>query len=267
MTADAALFQGAWRYRHYMFGAIGKEFRARFSRSRLGAAWSILNPLALVAIYAFVLSAVLSARLPGLDGRFSYAIYLTAGILAWTLFTDVVQRLTALFVDSGNVMEKVAFPRISLPIVTVGVALLDNLLLLLAILAVLALVGHVPGWHFLWLPLLLLVNLALAAGLGLALGIMNVFIRDISHVVPIVLQFGFWLTPIVYAAELVPSSLRPWLALNPLFPLVGAYQDAMVFDRSPDFAVLGAVAAAALLLLALGLAMLHRAMAAMVDAL
>ena len=267
MNTAAELIRGAWRFRHYIVGAVSKEFRARFMRSRLGAAWSVLNPLALVAIYAFVLSAVLSARLPGLEGRYAFAVYLTAGIFAWTLFSDLLLRFTSLFVDNANVMKKVLFPRISLPLVALGVALLDNALLLLAILGVLGLLGHWPGVQILWLPLLVLLTAALGAGLGLVLGTLNVFLRDLQHVVPIVLQFGFWFTPIVYALEMVPPRVQTWLVLNPLVTVVSAYQDVMVFNRAPAPGPLLAVALLALVLLWLGLRLFRRAAADMVDVL
>lgn len=267
MNSAAELIRGAWRFRHYILGAISTEFRARFMRSRLGAAWSVLKPLALVAIYAFVLSAVLSARLPGLEGRYVFAVYLTAGIFAWTLFNDLLLRFTSLFVDNANVMKKVLFPRISLPLVALGVALLDNALLLLAILVVLGLLGHWPGAYILWLPLLVLLTAVLGAGLGLLLGTLNVFLRDIVHVVPIVLQFGFWFTPIVYSMEMVPAPIQPWLALNPMVTVVAAYQDVMVFNRAPEPGPLLAVAVLSLVLLWLGLRLFRRAAADMVDVL
>jgi lipopolysaccharide transport system permease protein len=259
--------RGAWRFRYFIAGSIGKEFRARFAHSRLGAVWSILNPLALVAIYALVLSTVLSARLPGLEGRFSFAVYLTAGIFAWTLFSDILTRSTGLFVENANVLKKVVFPRISLPLVVAGTALIDNLFLFLAIVGILGLVGHWPGAQVVWLPVLVLINVGLALGLGLILGTLNVFIRDISHVVPIALQFGFWLTPIVYAADMVPPALRMVLSLSPLFPLVTAYQDVLVFNRAPSILSLLALIGLVALLLSLALALFRRASGEMVDVL
>lgn len=230
----AGVVDRIWRFRFYIAGAILDTFRARFVSSRLGAAWIILHPLALVAIYALVLSSVLAAKLPGVQSQFAYAIYLTAGILAWTLFTDILTRSLTLFIDNANLLKKVAFPRLSLPLIVAGVALIDNLLLLAAILLIFGLIGHWPGSHIFWLPLLVLLNLGLALTLGLILGCLNVFVRDIGQILPVVLQFGFWLTPIVYVADILPPPLRTLLSYNPLFPLVTAYQDVLVFDRAPQ---------------------------------
>lgn len=261
------LVTSAWRFRFYIFGAVLNVFRARFARSRLGAAWIILNPLALIAVYALVLSSVLAAKLPGIDNQFSFAIYLTAGILAWTLFTDILTRCLTLFIENANLLKKVVFPRISLPLIVAAVALIDNLLLLLAIFLLFGLAGHWPGAQIGWLPILVLLNLGLSLALGLILGCLNVFVRDIGQALPIVLQFGFWLTPVVYMADILPPALRQILAFNPLFPLVTAYQDVMVFNRAPQLDGLIMLGLFVLALMGLALLIFRRAGSEMVDAL
>ncbi|MBK1649863.1 ABC transporter [Rhabdochromatium marinum] len=261
------LLTSAWRFRHYIGGAILNTFRARLARSRLGAVWMILNPLALVAIYALVLSVFLAGRLPGLEGRFSFAIYLTAGIFAWTLFCDLLTRGVTLFIDHANLIKKVAFPRISLLLTVVGVALIDNLMLLLAVILIFGVLGHWPDAHILWLPLLVALNLGIGLGLGLLLGVLNVFIRDIGQVVPVVLQFTFWLTPIVYAHEMLPPAAQTLTAFNPLVPLITSYQDVMVFARAPQPLALLELTLLAILLLALAQMLFRRASPEMVDAL
>jgi lipopolysaccharide transport system permease protein len=135
-----------------------------------------------------------------------------AGTLGWSLFQEIVIRCLSVFIDGANLLKKLVFPRICLPLVVVGVALVGNLLLGAAVLLVFLVLGHVPGPQALWLPLLVLLTTALALGVGLILGVLNVFLRDIGQVVPIVLQFGFWLTPIIYLPEMVPEPYRGWLS-------------------------------------------------------
>ena len=261
------LLLGAWRYRHYILSAIINELRGRFVRSRLGGLWMIVHPLAQVAIFALILSAVLSAKLPGIDHRFAYAIYLTAGILAWSLFFELVTTGLNLFIQHGNLLKKIVFPKITLPLIAAGTALLNNIGLLLAIFVVFALLGHWPTVQVLWLPLLLLLTLALGLGLGLVLGVLNVFIRDIGQLVPILLQFGFWLTPIVYMPSIIPERLQGLLWLNPLYPLVSAYHNVLVFGQPPAWQGLVIIAVIAAGLLALALFLFRRASAEMTDVL
>lgn len=258
---------GLWRYRGFVLSSIRNEFVSRFARSRLGALWMVIHPLTQVAIFALVLSNVLAARLPGTAGPYAYALYLLAGILAWNLFAEIITRCLTLFIDNGNLLKKILFPRIALPVIAVGSCLLNNVVLFAAILVVFLLLGHRVGPEILLLVPVAVVLVVLALGFGLVLGVLNVFVRDIGQAVPIALQLGFWLTPIVYPASVVPEAMRPWLALNPMYAVAGAYHDLLVFGRVPPAGPLLVVAALGLVLLGLGLFMFRRASAEMVDAL
>jgi lipopolysaccharide transport system permease protein len=258
----------AWRYRHFIFSSIKNEFLSRFARSRLGGLWMVIHPLAQVVIFAFILSAVLSAKLPGINNRYAYALYLTAGMMAWSLFSELVSRSLTVFVDNGNLLKKMMFPRICLPLIVSGSALINSLLLFVAILLVFALLGHHPGWSILWLPALIVLNVMLGAGLGLVLGVFNVFIRDVGQVVPIVLQFWFWLTPIVYMpAAIIDERYKRWLSLNPMTPLVNAYQDILVFGSQPQWLPLTGTAIFAIVSSIFALFLFRKAAPEMVDTL
>lgn len=261
------LLRGAWSYRHFILSSIRADFRSRFARSSLGGLWMIIHPLAQVLIFSFVFSEVMMARMPGVNNRYAYAIYLMSGTLAWSLFSDIIQRCLTVFIENGNLLQKMVFPRICLPLIVVGNAIVTNLLLLVAIIGVFVLLGHLPGPVVLFLPLLMLQVVALAVGAGLCLGILNVFIRDIGQVVPILLQLGFWFTPIVYMPEIVPQQYRHLLAFNPLYSLVTSYQGALVFNRQPAWESLAPIAVLSALLLALALYLFRRASAEMVDVL
>jgi lipopolysaccharide transport system permease protein len=259
------MLAGAWRYRYFISSSITTELRIKFVRSRLGGLWMILNPLAQVLIFAFVLSAVMSAKLPGINNRFAYAIYLMAGTLGWSLFAEIINRCLTLFIDSGNILKKLAFPKIALPLIVTGSALVNNLLLFLAILLIFGVLGHIPGPALLWLPLLTAITVALALGLGLALGVLNVFMRDIGQVVPVALQFLYWFTPIVYMANIIPAQYRGWLALNPLIPIIGGYQDVLLYGRAPDAAGLVRSCLVAAVMLVMALVLFRKASPEMVD--
>lgn len=261
------ILQSVWCYRYFILSSIRNEFVSRFARSKLGGLWMLINPLAQVAIYALILSNVLAAKLPGIDSRYAYAIYLMAGQLAWTLFSEIIGRCLTLFIEQGNLMKKLSFPRITLPAIVVGSSLLNNLLLLLAMLGIFLLLGAHIGLAILWLLPLTLIVTAFAVGVGLTLGVMNVFLRDIGQVVPIVLQVWFWFTPIVYPVTIIPEQYRHWLALNPVYPLVDAYHQVLVYDATPDLQRLIPVAAVALVLLLVAFFLFRRAAEEMVDAL
>lgn len=261
------MLRAVWAYRFFVLSSIRNELRLRFVRSKLGGLWMIIHPLAQVLIFALILSEVLSAKLPGINNKYAYALYLMAGTLAWNLFAETISRCCDLFLNNAVLMKKMAFPRICLPLITAGTVLVTNLLLMLAVFLVFAVLGHVPGVQAAWLPLLVLLTLAFALGIGMLLAVINVFVRDLGQVVPIVLQALFWMTPVVYMLNILPEEYRHAFEFNPLYPLVASYQNVLVFDKPPLFGPLGELAVASLVLLALGLFVFRRASAEMVDVL
>ncbi|QQP98621.1 ABC transporter permease [Lysobacter enzymogenes] len=261
------LLLAIWRYRYFIMSSVKNDLRARFIRSKLGAVWMIIHPLAQVLIFALILSEVLAAKLPGVNSKYAYALYLLGGTLGWALFTETVTKFGNLFIENGNLMRKMAFPRICLPLIAAGTTLVNNLLLLLAIFLVFAALGHFPDEQALWLPVLIAVTLMLAGSIGLLLGVLNVFMRDIGQIIPVVLQALFWMTPIVYSITILPESYRNAFKLNPLYPLITSYQNVLVFGTQPDWAGLGTLAVASLVLTVVALFAFRRASPEMVDVL
>lgn len=256
-----------WRYRHFILSAIWNDLRTRFNRSRLGAIWLILQPLAQSAIYALILSRVLAARLPGINSQYAYVIYLLAGMLAWSLFAEVVMRCLTIFVDNANLMKKIVFPRMCLPLVVSGSALVNNLFLLAATLGIYLLIGNEPTVTWLWLPVLIGLTLAFALGLGLVLGVLNVFIRDVAQVMVVVLQLWFWLTPVVYMASVLPGPAHALMHLNPMYQMVTAFQQTLLWGHPPSIKGLIGVAILSVLLLGMALLLFRRSSPDMVDVL
>lgn len=261
------IFVALWRYRQFIISSIKNDFRARFVRSRLGGMWVILHPLAQVAIFAFVLSKVMTTKLPGIENTNAYALYLLSGMAAWSVFQENVSRSVNIFIDNSNLLKKIVFPRIALPVIVSGSSLLNNVVLLTATIAIFFILGHSPGSEILWLPFLLIVNISFSTGLGLFLGILNVFIRDIGQIVPIILQFWFWLTPVVYMREILPEDYQVLIQLNPMYAIVTSYQDILVFGTQPNWKALIAIAVVAVALLLFSLLLFRRASPEMVDVL
>jgi lipopolysaccharide transport system permease protein len=254
-------------YRHFIFSSIRNDLRMRFARSKLGGLWMILQPLAQVAIYAVVLSRIMGSKLPGTDNPYAYVIYLIAGMVAWSLFAETVSRCLTIFVDNGNLLKKIVFPRICLPLIVGGSALVSNVLLLVAAVGVFLIVGHIPTISMIWLLVLIPVNLAFSLGLGLILGILNVFVRDVGQVMTVILQLWFWMTPIVYIPSILPPQFQGIIYLNPMYYIASGFQDVLLYGKMPHLANLAYIAIGSLLLLSLSLFLFRRANAEMVDVL
>lgn len=256
-----------WRFRIFILSTVKSEFKQKFIRSKLGGLWVIINPLSQVAVYALVLSAVLSAKLPGIDNKYSYAIYLTAGTIGWNLFMEVMGRSINIFIDNANIMKKLAFPKIALPMIVAGSALLNSFLLFLAAMLVFVLLGHNIGLSVVWLLPLYLITLTFSFGLGLCLGILNVFIRDVGQVMGIVMQFWFWFTPIVYMRSIIPQELQKFVEYNPMYHIILGFQDVLLYNRMPQLKGVAIVGLVSLFLMGLSLFLYKKAAPEMVDVL
>lgn len=261
------MIRAAWRYRYFVLSSIRNDLRVRFVRSKLGGLWMIIHPLSQVLIFALILSNVLSAKLPGISNKYAYALYLMAGTLGWSLFNETVSRCLNLFIDNGNLMKKMAFPRICLPLIAGGSMLVNNVLLMLAVFAVFAALGHIPDAHVFWLPVLILINLMLSLSVGMVLGVVNVFMRDIGQVVPVVLQIMFWLTPVVYNVSMFPADVRHLFNLNPIYPIVKSYQNVLVYGVAPEWGPLGILVIVSVVVMLFALIMFRKASPEMVDVL
>ena len=180
---------------------------------------------------------------------------------------DLITKLVGVFTENAEQIKKISFPKICLAAIAVGISLINNGLLLVAIFFIFASLGYLPGHYVAWLPLLMLVTTMLATGVGLVLGVLNVFVRDVGQVVPVVLQVLYWLTPIVYGVEMLGDGARRLVESNPLYPLVASFQNVIAFNRPPDLEGLALLALGALAIAAAALFLFRRASAEMADVL
>ncbi len=247
--------------------SIRNEYAVRFSRSQFGLAWVFIGPLVQASMFTLIFSGLLSARLPGVQSDHAYVLYLLSGLMVWNLFSEVVTRCTSLFVDKGNLIKKMNFPRVTLVGMVAGIGIVNNMTMFLIALVWSLILRPDFDWLIFWLVPLYILLFAVALGLGLVLGVLNVFIRDIGLSLPIALQLLFWGTPVIYPINIVPESFRPFIEANPLFAIISGFHNVLVYGKSPDvFPLLGSVFLAALLL-SLAFYMFRKASPEMADAL
>lgn len=262
---SAAMLRGLWRYRGFVLGSVRREFQSRYGNAVLGALWSLLSPLAMIVVYTVVFAGVMRTRLAGTDNAYAYSIYLCAGILAWGLFADIVARAQTVFIDQANLLKKISFPRICLPLIVVLNALLNFAIIFGLFTAFLLATGNFPGLAYAAIVPVLALQVLFAIGLGMILGVLNVFFRDVGQFFAIFLQFWFWFTPIVYPASILPEPIRAALALNPMAAVIGAWQRILVQGLAPRWATLAPALVLALLMCLLGMRLFRRRAGEMVD--
>lgn len=250
-----------------MLSSIRGELKGRFARSYLGGFWFILHPLAQSLIFSIVLAEVMHARIPNMESSASYPIYLLSGMAVWGLFTEILNRSMTIFIDQAAALKKIAFPRLCLPVIVWGGAIINHLLLLLAIAVIFAFFGHYPGAAWIYIPFGIALVSALAFGIGVFLGIINVFARDVGQIMMVLMQLWFWLTPIVYVKNVVPESVHAYIDLNPMTGLVAIYQDALLLNQAPNFGNLVPSAIVAFVAVSASFILFRRASPELVDAL
>jgi lipopolysaccharide transport system permease protein len=259
------MLRGLWAYRGFVLGSVKREFQAKYSNAILGALWSLLSPLAMIVVYTVIFAEVMHSKLPGVPSKFAYSIYLCAGILTWGLFAEIVARGQNVFIEQANLIKKISFPRICLPLIVVCNALVNFGIIFGLFVVFLVASNNFPGWVFFALVPVLVVQVLLAIGLGIVAGVLNVFFRDVGQFLTIAMQFWFWLTPIVYPASILPPEVRGLLGWNPMARVIEAWQAVLVQGQAPDWRALLPVAVLALVLCVLALRLFRRRAGEMVD--
>ncbi len=252
-------------YRGFVFESIKREFQSKYMNSMLGSVWTVINPLAMILVYTLVFASLMKARLPGVESQFSYSIYLCAGVLVWGLFAEILQRCSNTFIENANLIKKISFPRICLPIIVTLSALINFSIVFSLFTLFLALTGNFPGWAFLAMLPVLMVLVVFAVGLGILLGVLNVFFRDVGYLLGVTIQFWFWLTPIVYLKSLLPEQFQFLVQLNPMASIIHACQQIVLHGQFPSVSSLLPTTILALLLCALGFRLYKRCAGEMVD--
>ena len=180
-----------WNFRFYIFSSIRNELINRINRSKLGLLWMIINPIVQVTLYTLILSSVLAAKLPGIDNNYGYSIYLIAGLISWSLFSEIVMRCLNIFIEQGGLLKKINFSYGTLPSIVVGSSLINYILIFIAMVFIFIFIDYQFNINLLWLIPMSIILVVFSLGLGLILGVMNVFVRDIGQFFPVFLQLWF----------------------------------------------------------------------------
>ena len=260
-----AAFVALWTHRSFIAESVKREFHARYRGTQFGWLWAVLQPLAMIGVYTLIFTRLMRSTLPAHASPWAYSIYLCAGVLAWGLFAELLGRGVGLFVNHANLLKKVNLPRLALPLIAVLSALLNYAIVMALFFVFLLLIGAFPGAVVLLAVPVLAILVAFAVGLGLLGGVLNVFYRDIEHLLGIVLQFWFWLTPLVYVERALPERVAAILRWNPLWPLIDALHGIFLDARPPAWGSLLYPALCALLLLALATAAYRRLSTDLID--
>lgn len=259
------LLAGISRYRGFILDSIKRDFQSRYQSSFLGALWLVLQPVAMISVYTLVFSELMRARIPDMNLPYAYSIYLCSGVLTWGLFAETLNGLVNVFLTNSNILKKVSFPRICLPIIVTFSSFVNFLIIFSLFIIFLIMTGNFPGWIIISVVPVIIIQMVLTVGLGVILGVMNVFVRDVSQFISILLQFWFWFTPIVYISKTLPEWAQNALKYNPMATIIKSYHDIFLYRHAPDWWALIPIALISVILFLLGWALFRKHSADIVD--
>ncbi len=252
--SQRAKFRELWQYRELAWNMTLRDIKVRYKQTVLGVAWAVLQPVVTMIIFTIIFGGL--AKIPS-DG-FPYPVFVYSGLLAWNLFQTSVSSAGASMVSAANMIGKVYFPRLIVPLAAMGVAVIDFCVSFVVLVLLMAVYQMLPSLQILFFPVFLMGLLLAAIGMGTWLAAVTVSYRDFRFVIPFMLQIWMYITPVIYPASFIPEDYRWLVYLNPIFGWVAGIKSAILGTPIEWFAVACSFGWT-LVLLAFGLSYFNRA--------
>ena len=233
-----------WQYRELLYFLIWRDVKVRYKQTVIGAGWAVVQPLMTMVVFTVIFGKF--AKFPS-DGH-PYPIFAYTALLPWTYFSQAISHSGVSLVHNANLLRKVYFPRLLVPLSAAIVPLVDFAIAFAILLGMMAWFGITPTWGVLTLPFFLFFALLTTLAVSLWLSALNVKYRDIGHTIPFLVQVWMYASPVAYAVSLVPEQWRLFYSLNPMVGVIEGFRWALLGNKSPDFAVMGVGAVIVLIL-------------------
>jgi lipopolysaccharide transport system permease protein len=210
-----------WRYRELFLILVWRDLSVRYKQTIIGIAWALLRPFLTIVVFTAIFGRV--AGLPS-DGQAPYVLLVCAGMLPWTLFSTSLSDASQSLINNESLVSKVYFPRLIVPAATVLTAFVDFLISFVILLGLFAYYHYTPGWHILLLPLFVVLTLLASLGPGLWITALNVKYRDFRYVIPFLVQFGLYVSPVGFSSHVIPQQWRLLYSLNPMVGVIDGFR-------------------------------------------
>jgi lipopolysaccharide transport system permease protein len=240
--------RGLWEHRELLYFLVWRDIKVRYKQTALGATWAIIQPFLTMVVFSLFFGHL--GKIPS-DG-IPYPIFTFAALVPWTFFANGLGQSSNSLVGSSNLITKVYFPRLIIPLASVFAGIIDFLLAFVVLIAMMFYYGMAPTINVLYLPLLLLLALVTSLGVGLWLSALNVEYRDVRYLVPFITQFWLLATPIAYPSSLLHEPWRTIYALNPMVGVVEGFRWALLGTNTGPGPIIAVSSGAALMLLITG---------------
>ena len=226
---DLELHQ-VWRYRELLRILVERDLKVRYRQAALGAAWAVVQPVFAVVIFTVVFGRF--AKIP--SNGVPYPLFAFAATLPWTYFAEASRRAAIGLVAEAELVRKIYFPRLIIPLAAVTSPLVDFAIAFVVMLATLLFYGRVPGWHIVFIPVFMVIASLLSLALGLWLSPVNVRFRDVTQTLPFMLQVWMYGSPIVYPLSMVPAKWKVLYSLNPMVGVIEGFRWALLGKARPE---------------------------------
>ena len=221
-----------WKYRELLYFLTWRDILVRYKQAVIGVAWAVLQPLLTMIVFTVIFNKVLGIQSP--SSAIPYAVFSFTGLLPWTFFSGALARSGVSLVGNANLLTKVYFPRLVIPISAVLAGLVDLAISFLVLIGLMAAYGIAPTWHVVYLPLFVLLAFATALAVSLWLSALNVLYRDVQYVIPFLVQLWMFVSPVIYPIDKIPAGpLRVAFALNPMTGVIGGFRWALLGQQFP----------------------------------
>lgn len=237
-----------WNYRELLYFLVWREIKVRYKQTVLGAAWAVIQPLFTMAIFSIVFGRLVKVPSDGIP----YPLFSFAALVPWTFFANGLSRASGSLVSNSNLVKKVYFPRLAIPISALLSGVADFVLAFLVLIGMIFYYGMTPTINVVWLPFLLALAFATSLGVSLWLAAMNVQFRDIMYIIPFLSQLWFYATPIAYSSSLLSEPWRTLYGINPMVGVVEGFRWALLGTNTAPGPMIAVSSAVTLTLLVTG---------------
>ena len=221
-----------WAYRELLFFLTWRDILVRYKQAIFGIAWAILQPFLTMVVFTVVFNRMLGVQSP--DANIPYAVFSLAGLLPWQFFAGALSRSGISLVGNANLITKVYFPRLVIPLSAVLAGLVDLAISFVVLVAIMAVNGVIPTWHVVFLPVFVVYAILTALAVSLWLSALNVLYRDVQYAIPFLVQLWMFVSPVIYSvAQLPQGPLRVAFALNPMTGVIGGFRWALLGQDLP----------------------------------
>jgi len=221
-----------WRYRELFLILAWRDISVRYKQTIIGVLWAIIRPLLTMVVFSVIFGRI--AKLPS-DGNAPYALMVFAAMLPWSLFSNALSESSNSLISNANLIGKVYFPRLIIPAATLVTAFIDFLISFVILIGMMLYYQFAPGWQILLLPFFIILALLASLGPGLWITALNVKYRDFRYIIPFVVQFGLYVSPVGFSSKIIPEQWRMLYSLNPMVGVIDGFRWCILGGNSPIY--------------------------------